>query len=242
MKRCAIMQPTYMPWAGYLNLMSEVDLFVYLDDVQYERRSWHHRNRVLVGGQVVWLTVPVVREQRGTRLHEVRPDDEQPWRRKHAALLQQAYARCDFVSDLGEMVSTLNEVAGVSLADLNIELLERLRLKLGVSTPTLRSSALGAGGVRSAHLIAILDQVGATDYVTAPGSLDYLREDDFVGQAQQRLHVHSFQPAPYEQRGVSLFESHLSILDVVAHLGWQGAARYIRPGVDNRDLSAAPST
>lgn len=242
MKRCAIMQPTYMPWAGYLNLMSQVDLFVYLDDVQYERRTWHHRNRVLVGGQVVWLTVPVLRGHRGTLLHEVRPDDEQSWRRRHSALLQQAYARCDFAADLGEMANLLNVVEADSLADLNIGLLERLRLQLGVSTPTVRSSKLCAAGVRSGHLIAILDEVGATDYVTAPGSLDYLREDDFAGQARQRLHVHSFEPRPYEQRCVTSFESHLSILDVIAHLGWQGAARYVRAGVDNPGLIPATST
>src|SRR5262249_46450489 len=50
--RCAIMQPTYMPWAGYLSLMDAVDLFVYLDDAQYERATWQNRNRVLVDGKV----------------------------------------------------------------------------------------------------------------------------------------------------------------------------------------------
>ena len=46
MRRIAIMQPTYLPWAGYFSLMKKVDTFVFLDSVQFERRSWQQRNRI----------------------------------------------------------------------------------------------------------------------------------------------------------------------------------------------------
>ena len=52
-RSCAIMQPTYLPWSGYFNLMARVDVFVLLDDVQFERRSWQSRNRILVNGHEV---------------------------------------------------------------------------------------------------------------------------------------------------------------------------------------------
>ena len=60
--RCVIMQPTYMPWAGYLHLIDQADVFVFLDDVQFEKQSWQNRNRVLVRGAPHWLTVPVLRQ------------------------------------------------------------------------------------------------------------------------------------------------------------------------------------
>jgi WbqC-like protein family len=43
---CAIMQPTYLPWVGYLDLIDRVDVFVFLDNVQFERRSWQQRNQI----------------------------------------------------------------------------------------------------------------------------------------------------------------------------------------------------
>ena len=70
--------------------------------------------------------------------------------------------------------------------------------------------------------------MGATGYVTPPGALDYLRADDFTARASQNLLVHGYEPAGYAQHGVAPFVSHLSIMDVVANLGWQGSARYVR--------------
>jgi hypothetical protein len=225
------MQPTYMPWAGFLNLMAGVDLFIYLDDAQYERATWQNRNRVLLAGQPSWLTVPVLRDFLGAAIHQVRIDDRLPWRRKHALLLQHAYAHHEFANDMRAVVDVLGDMALARLATLNIAILDRLRDRLGIATRTLRSSELGIDGVRTNRLIAILAHVGATEYVTPPGSLEYLRNDDFVSRAPQRLLVHDFHPAAYRQRGAASFVSHLSILDVVAHLGWQGASRYICPSV-----------
>jgi hypothetical protein len=59
---CAIMQPTYFPWAGYFSLLGMVDVFVFLDDVQFVRGSWQNRNRVLVAGEEHWITFPVASE------------------------------------------------------------------------------------------------------------------------------------------------------------------------------------
>ncbi|MDR6854112.1 WbqC family protein [Variovorax guangxiensis] len=235
------MQPTYMPWAGFLNLMAEVDLFIYLDDAQYERATWQNRNRVLVAGQPSWLTVPVLRDFLGAPIHQVRIDDQLLWRRKHAMLLQQAYARHEFATNMREAVDVLGDMALARLATLNIAILDRLRDRLGIATPTLRSSELGIDGVRTDRLIAILAHMGATEYVTPPGALEYLRKDDFVSRAPQRLLVHDFHPTPYPQRGAASFVSHLSILDVVAHLGWQGASRYIHPSAPCvRELQEQP--
>jgi len=58
----AIMQPTYLPWLGYFGLMDRVDTFVYLDSVQFARRSWQQRNRIKSERGEVMLTVPVAKK------------------------------------------------------------------------------------------------------------------------------------------------------------------------------------
>ena len=54
----SIMQPTYLPWIGYFDLIAKADIFVFLDDVQFSRRSWQQRNRVLLDGKEMMLTIP----------------------------------------------------------------------------------------------------------------------------------------------------------------------------------------
>lgn len=225
------MQPTYMPWAGYLNLMAGVDTFVYLDDAQYERSSWQNRNRVLVNGKESWLTVPVMRGHLGAKINTVVVDDSIHWRRKQLSLLGHAYGRHAFGKSMLAIAERILDTSLCQLADLNIALLEDLRGKLSITTPILRSSQLGIDGIRTDRLIDILDLIGAKEYVSPPGALEYLRQDRFVSRTNVRLLVHSFDPDPYPQKGSHPFISHLSILDVVANLGWAEAAKYIRPDI-----------
>ena len=62
MRRIAIMQPTYIPWIGYFDLMDHVDCFVLLDSVQFEKQSWQQRNRIKGPQGLQWLTLPIHRD------------------------------------------------------------------------------------------------------------------------------------------------------------------------------------
>src|SRR5437870_5440085 len=100
--KCVIMQPTYLPWSGYFNLMSQATVFVFLDDVQYERSSWQNRNRVLVNGAPHLITVPALRLSLNQSIRTVQVDDKHPWRSKHISLLEQTYAKHPYASEMLE--------------------------------------------------------------------------------------------------------------------------------------------
>ena len=59
MTSVAIMQPTYLPWIGYFALMDQVNIFVFLDSVQFDKRSFQQRNRIRTEQGELYLTVPV---------------------------------------------------------------------------------------------------------------------------------------------------------------------------------------
>lgn len=221
------MQPTYLPWAGYLNLVASVDAFILLDDAQYERASWQNRNRILVAGAPSWLTVPVVRDHLGATLNTVATDQKVPWRKKHVRTIQQAYARSPFRSDLVSVLEALEQVEADLLAEINIALLNVLCGLTGIRTPMIRSSEMGIAGKRTSRLIRILEHVGCTEYVTTPGALTYLCEDRFQELTRIPLLVQRFIPQPYGQHGTSEFVSHLSTIDIVANLGWRATAEYV---------------
>lgn len=228
--KCAIMQPTYFPWAGYLNLIGRVDVFVFLDDAQYERGTWHNRNRVLLPDGPRWLTVPARREFLGQAINQVRVDAAGDWREKHLRLLAQSYARHPHAADMLGLAGLIRDAALDSLAALNVSVATALARALGITTRLLRSSELGAAGRRSERVIAICERLGCDEYVSPAGAAQYLAEDRFTERTAVHLSFSDFVPAPYPQAGRRDFVSHLSILDVIANLGLPGAAGYVSAG------------
>ena len=56
---CAIVQPHYFPWLGYFDMIHKSDIFVFLDDVKFINREWKNRNKIRLGNDYSWLTVPI---------------------------------------------------------------------------------------------------------------------------------------------------------------------------------------
>ena len=75
------MQPTYLPWAGYFNLIAQVDVFVFLDDAQFQKNSWHNRNRILLNHGTHWITVPVNRKALSQTINKSSVDEKQNWKK-----------------------------------------------------------------------------------------------------------------------------------------------------------------
>ncbi len=70
--RVAIIQPSYFPWRGYFSIINSVDIFIFLDDVQYTDRDWRNRNKFEIDGKISWLTVPVDSIKSRPMLNEVK--------------------------------------------------------------------------------------------------------------------------------------------------------------------------
>ena len=94
--KVAISQPTYLPWSGYFDLIDQVDVFILLDDVQFEKQSWQQRNRIKTPVGLQWLTVPVVFRGRLGQLIkdvEIRTAD---FCRDHCRAIELNYRRAEF--------------------------------------------------------------------------------------------------------------------------------------------------
>jgi hypothetical protein len=230
MTTCVIMQPTYLPWSGYFNLMAEADIFVVLDDVQFSRQSWQTRNRILLNGSEHLLTVPVLSgEGLQTKIQHIRLAPG-PWPRKHLATLTAAYAKARHGPELLSLLGGVYEAAAgmTHLADLNHQLITVLARALAIETPLLRASTLACGGQRSSHLLDICSTLGCDSYLSPMGSADYLAEDRFEANGGISLRFQSYVPRPYPQPRAESFVSHLSVVDVIAHQGLGYARQYVR--------------
>lgn len=229
--RCAMMQPTYLPWSGYFNLIASVDKFVLLDDAQFERGTWHQRNRIMLNGKEHWITVPVRREHLGQSIAQSLVDEVLGWREKHARLLQQTYAKYKFGHFIQEVNAVLLDSSLEHLADINIALIRYFCDKLAIKTELYRSSEIGISGKRSEKIRAICLELGCDRYLSPVGAMEYLAEDGFADDTSVQLEFQHYIPGPYPQRRSDVFVSHLSLIDVVANIGWSAASEYIKSGL-----------
>lgn len=236
------MQPTYLPWAGFFNLISKVDVFVFLDDVQYEKTSWQNRNRVLVNGQPHWISVPAMRENLSQRINEVVIDDRQPWRKKHFRLIEQSYAKKPHASEMLEIVRPILDTKLSRLVDLNIMLLSRFCEKLALRPHFARTSDLGIEGQRSQRLINICQHFECDEYLSPVGSADYLAQDGHFTRSTVRLSFQNYTPVPYGQGQNQPFVSHLSIVDLYANLGAEETKCYVRGSTYENEKNRAQNS
>ena len=94
--KCAILQPSYIPWRGYFHQIQKADVFVFYDDVQYDKHGWRNRNRIKTAGGTQWLTIPVQKKGNVAEAREIREIEiswDRPWNRKHLSTLVQSYAK-----------------------------------------------------------------------------------------------------------------------------------------------------
>jgi hypothetical protein len=221
------MQPFYMPWAGFFNLIFQTDHFIFLDDAQYQKSSWQNRNRLLANGLVSWLSIPV-RKQLGTSIIETEIDSRAKWQTKHPKTIAQAYARYPHAQDLEPLLNLIKSTAATSLADVNIESTKLIASKLEISSTFYRSSELNIQGSRTERLVRLCNHVSSGEYLSPEGSREYLMQDGNFNNSGVKLLFQDFNPAIYDQAGNSgKFISHLSIIDVVANLGWEEASKYV---------------
>lgn len=229
----AMMQPTFLPWAGYFALMDASDQFVLLDDFQFQRQSFQQRNRLFVGPrQVGWVTVPV--EHRGSAdlplLCDVHPVITPRFRTKLGRLLSQNYGFSEHFATLARPMQAIIEQNWQSLADLNIALIRELASMLNLSTVLLRSSEIGSAGGRSERVADLLRRVGATTYLASAGAEPYMREDGVFPLPDVDTFFQDYSPAAYEQRHSDAFVPYLSTLDLILQVGPDKALDTIRAG------------
>ena len=85
-----ILQPSYVPWRGVFDLIHRADVFVFYDDVQYDKYGWRNRNRVKTANGTTWLTIPTGSDLNRLVCEVSLPDMH--WARKHWKTLEQAYS------------------------------------------------------------------------------------------------------------------------------------------------------
>lgn len=229
--KVAISQPTYLPWLGYLDLIDQADAFVFLDTVQFEKRSWQQRNRIKRREGLSLLTVPVKVKGRFEQKIEDVEISSRHFVRKHLRSLETNYRRAPFFGKYFPVVAKILETQANTggLAELNIRLIEWVCNALGVKTLLLRSSQTKHEGSRSELLLSLCGALGADCYISSSGSAQYLlRDSPRFAVAGIEVFFQQYEHPRYRQQ-FPPFISHASVIDLLFNEG-ERSLEIIRSG------------
>lgn len=216
------MQPAFLPWQGFFELIYKSERFLILDDFQFSVQSYHQRNRLFVNkGQVDWYTVPVQkRESFGRALKNVRINDNALWRVKMWKRIQQNYSKARFYSLVAPFVQEWLFNKAESLAAQNIAFIMLVCDILGLTREILLSSQFPSNYSRSKRVAELLRLNSANSYYCAKGSFDYMLADGQFPLNDVTVFFQDFKPKSYTQIGSpNNFISYLSVLDALMNVG-----------------------
>lgn len=210
----AVMQPYFCPYLGYFQLVAAADVFVVYDNIEYTKKGWINRNRILKGAGDAVITVPLQRapDTLHVRDRRVAPDFD---RRRLLNRILEAYRKAPHLDATWAVVERIVLHDDPNLFRFLLHSLEQLKAHLCIATPLRISSTVDVDhGLRAQDkVLALCERLGAERYLNAIGGLELYRREDFAARG---IELRFLRPRlePYPQLG-GPFVSALSILDVL---------------------------
>ncbi len=213
----AVHQLHYLPWLRYLEKMVHTDVFIVLDNIQYNKNGWQNRNRIKGPRGPMLLSVPVL-DRFAQNLDEVRIDNTSRWRKKHWESIRQCYSKAPHFHSHAPFLESVYQQDWDFLNELNRHMLGYFVEALGIRTRILYASELKVPGCATERLINLIRVAGCDTYYSGAYALEaYLDETALSGAgiALQLQHWKSF--AYPQQHGA--FVPDLSVLDLLLNCG-----------------------
>ncbi|MBS0399530.1 MAG: WbqC family protein [Proteobacteria bacterium] len=212
--RLAIMQPYLLPYLGYFQLIESVDLFVVYDNIEYTKKGWINRNRLMRNGAAATFTLPL---KAGSDFLDIRErelaGDFNP--RKFLNQFRGAYAKAPCFVQTMEILERIVHCGMRNLFDFLYHSLSVLCPHMGINRRLAVSSSLDIDHrlKRQERVLAICRSLGASTYVNAIGGVELYSREAFASQGIDLKFIHSL-PFEYPQFGETFVPS-LSIVDVL---------------------------
>jgi hypothetical protein len=212
--KCALMQPTYLPWLGYFDLIRNVDCFVIYDHVQFEKQSWQQRNRIRNKEGDLMLTMAVLHEKGlERRIKDVKIDYSRKFPIKHLNSLNHSYARSKNFNEIFPEIEAIFKKENEFLIDLNLDLIKLGMKHLSITKEFIFSSDLDVQGQKVEGIIDVCKKLNATEYLSPVGSKAYIDENNIFAANDIELSYQDFAHPVYKQINFQDFISHLSFID-----------------------------
>ncbi len=220
MYNIVIHQPEYLPWINLFLKLSKCQKFVFLDNVQYTRRSFQNRNIISKNGKLYYLTVPLHYSPRETLIKDMKIDYTQDWIEDHVNKMKDCYAHAFFFEDIFNIIYGEYKRKYEYLCDLNKALIKKFSKKMNIKCEFISSSDLNIKGRKSDLILNICEYLNTSNYITGQGSKEYLDEEKFK---KKKIQISYLEPnkIKYDQVNNDRFVGNLSIIDYLFNMGFE---------------------
>ena len=228
MKKVAILQSNYIPWKGYFDIINSVDEFILYDDMQYTRRDWRNRNKIMTKDGLKWLTIPV--NNKGKFFQKIKEVmvSEPDWAEKHWKSIHYNYARAKCFADYAPTIQEMYEQCAKEsyLSKINYTFLAGICKILDIKTKITWSSDYPMKDGKTERLVGLVQSAGGDYYLSGPAAKDYI-EEKYFQEAGIELAWMDYSGYPEYHQLSEHFEHGVSILDLIFNEGMD-ASKYMK--------------
>ena len=210
----SIQQPDFIPWTGFFDKIKRSNKFYFLDDVQFARRGWTNRDKIIINSSQDWLTVPVIKKGSFNQLiRDVKIDSSLDWKKKHLNTIKFNYKKTLNFPIFYDLLEEIYVKKFEFLIDFNLELISLILKILEINTQLFYSSDLNLKNQNSDKILSIVLKSKSKSYLTGTPSLDYLDLNSFK-KNNINVIIHDFNVKEY-QENYENFKKELSVVDYI---------------------------
>jgi len=213
----AIHQPAYFPYPGFFHKIQSSDIFVILDNAQYEKH-FTNRNTIIVPNGTTWISVPINKNHKFSSNKIVEINNNIDWKKDHYRKIYHSYKNSEYFSLYDGFFKELYEQDWMFLSELNITIILKIFNWLKINVKIIKESELNITGTQSERLINCCKKIGADTYLSGIGGKNYVN-DELFQESQIKLQYQQYYPKLYNQHFSKTFIPNLSIIDLLMNLG-----------------------
>ena len=216
MKRIGIMQPYFFPYIGYFQLINFVDEFVIYDNIEYVKKGWINRNRILSRDGDRTITLPI--KKGSDYCNIVDRDLSDNWdrdRKKLLNLIRSSYQKAPFFEETYEVIEECLMGNDTNLFEFLFNSIKNINNYLNINTPVTISSSLTVDHSLKCQdkVISICKSLEADVYINSIGGADLYDREEFF---KNKICLHFIDSLPITYKQFDLNHSpRLSIIDVM---------------------------
>lgn len=224
------MQPYFFPYLGYFQLIKAVDKFILYERVQYIRKGWVNRNRIIeLNKGDIFIGVPIKKKETNPYIFETEIDNSSLWGKKIINLLFYNYKKSPFFEEIYPFFENIFNQHYDKICKMNIETIKAVVNLLGIETQLVESCQdylfieedlkknTYSLDVKTQRVVSICKYENADIYVNAIGGMELYKKEDFI-QNDIDMFLLKTKDYTYHQH-LQNFIPHLSIIDVLFNNG-----------------------
>lgn len=217
--KISIMQPYFFPYIGYWQLINASDLFIVFDDVNYIKRGWIHRNRILQNGVPRYINLPIKDASQNRIIRDTLIYQNPDFPINNLRMIKECYGKSGYYGEVISIIENALHVEGASVGEYLYNQIMYISKSIGIDTEIVRSSSIEQDSRLHGEnkIIALCKKFNADMYINPIGGIE-LYDSEHFKNADIELRFLKSELPEYKQLS-NEFTPALSIIDVLMCCG-----------------------